>query len=180
MKALFLLFTFAFTICFADTKSNVYNINEADQYGYIFITNTLAKDVYLISANKENSYRYAKFNCFIPIPKDDQNFAPSPSFETIKFKDFSAEGTKIETGQTVVYAINTVCDKNVEKYKDHFEIRFTDINSKESILYYRDLRINESKHILDGGVMLATYPMLLGYIPTGSIQMSIVILPKMK
>lgn len=180
MKTFCLVLLFIASGCFADSEKNLYNVNEADSYGYLFITNTLAKDVYLVAANERNKYNYSKFNCFIPIPKQYQTVAPSPSFQTIEFKNYSAEGVMIQKRQTVVYAINTICDdKKVDNLKDHFALAPTD-GSSESILYYRDFYIDELNHTFGGYIAVASNPILLGAIPTRTIQMSIVLLPKMQ
>ncbi len=86
MKKILILNTI-FGNIFAFTHNNYlqYNLTEADKNGYIFITNTLNKDVYLVAANDESKLQYSKFNCFMVIPKRSQYTAPSPAFENIEY-----------------------------------------------------------------------------------------------
>lgn len=93
--------------------SPIYNSKKASSYGFIYISNTSNQPVLLSSFNAPNSNGFSKFNCLIPIPKNDQHGINSPAFQTYMSAsgNSSAAGSIIKKGQTISYAFDPDCNQ---------------------------------------------------------------------
>lgn len=177
----------AFASVGGGSASKVYNLKDADSYGYMYLTNTFGKAVIFASENMPNNQNYAKFNCLIPLPKQAQQGINSPLFENIYVginannRPAYSQGVVLKPGETIIYAVDTACTKYGALTSDSFDILDIDVaNNGKLYAMYDGLYMNVKKNKLEFNRWVNKYNeinVLASYLANNSNEVFFTLMP---